>query len=237
MIESVSDPALNATRSLLRIASSKYSSNGKIGLPNGGTEPGTRERIVASADGNPLFVEEMLALVRQGGDVGTPSTVRALLQARLDQLAREERTVIEGGAIEGEIFHRGAVVELARSPDVESLLLGLVRKELIHPAASTLSGDEAFRFRHLLFRDAAYDALPKETRAELHERFADRSPADAETLRELGLREPGPGFEPARQDVVPQLCNDLLAQAANQTVGRHAWVPWKWFRHRLEMRC
>ena len=151
----------------------------------GGTEPGTRERIVASAGGNPLFVEEMLALVREGGDVGTPSTVRALLQARLDQLARGERTVIEGGAIEGEIFHRGAVVELARSPDVESLLLGLVRKELIYPAASTLSGDEAFRFRHLLFRNAAYDALPKETRAELHERFADWLGLHAQELIEL----------------------------------------------------
>jgi class 3 adenylate cyclase/tetratricopeptide (TPR) repeat protein len=152
---------------------------------HGGTEPGTRERIVASADGNPLFVEEMLALVREGGDVGTPSTVRALLQARLDQLARGERTVIEGGAIEGEIFHRSAVVELARSPDVESQLLGLVRKELIHPAAPTLSGDEAFRFRHLLFRDAAYDALPKETRAELHERFADWLGQHGQELIEL----------------------------------------------------
>ena len=140
---------------------------------HGGTERGTRERIVASADGNPLFVEEMLALVRESGDVGTPSTVQALLQARLDQLARGERTVIEGGAIEGEIFHRGTVAELARSPDLESQLVGLVRKELIHPAAPTLSGDEAFRFRHLLFRDAAYDAMPKQTRAELHERFAD----------------------------------------------------------------
>jgi class 3 adenylate cyclase len=73
---------------------------------HGGTEPGTRERIVASADGNPLFVEEMLAFVREGRDVGTPSTVRALLQGRLDQLARGERTVIEGGAIEGEILPR-----------------------------------------------------------------------------------------------------------------------------------
>jgi len=152
---------------------------------HGGTEPGTRQRIVASADGNPLFVEEMLALVREGGDVGTPSTVRALLQARLDQLARGERTVIEGGAIEGEIFHRGAVVELARSPDVESQLLGLVRKELIHPATPTLSGDETFRFRHLLFRDTAYDALPKETRADLHERFADWLGLHAQELIEL----------------------------------------------------
>jgi predicted ATPase len=152
---------------------------------HGGAEPGTRERIVAFADGNPLFVEEMLALVRESDDVRTPSTVQALLQARLDQLARGERTVIEGGAIEGEIFHRSAVVELARSPDVASQLVGLVRKELIHPAAPTLSGDEAFRFRHLLFRDAAYQALPKQTRAELYERFADWLEVNGRELIEL----------------------------------------------------
>jgi tetratricopeptide (TPR) repeat protein len=63
--------------------------------------------------------------------------------------------------------------ELVRLVEIESQLVRLVRKELIHPATPTLTGDQAFRFRHLLIRDAGYDALPKETRAELHERFAD----------------------------------------------------------------
>jgi tetratricopeptide (TPR) repeat protein len=152
---------------------------------HGGAAAGIRERIVASADGNPLFVEEMLALVRENGDVRMPSTVHALLQARLDQLARDERTVIDGGAVEGEIFHRGAVVELTHAPDVEPHLASLVRKEVIHPAASTLAGDQAFRFRHLLIRDTAYDALPKATRAELHERFADWLERRGRELTEL----------------------------------------------------
>jgi class 3 adenylate cyclase/tetratricopeptide (TPR) repeat protein len=152
---------------------------------HGGIEPGKRERIVAAADGNPLFIEEMLALVREDGDVRVPSTVQALLQARLDQLALDERTVIEGGAVEGEIFHRGAVLELTRAPEIETQLVRLVRKELIHPAAPTLAGDQAFRFRHLLIRDAAYDALPKETRAELHERFADWLETRGQELIEL----------------------------------------------------
>ena len=52
-------------------------------------------------------------------------------------------------------------------------LAALVRKELIRPDRPQLPGDDGFRFRHLLIRDAAYDALPKATRAELHERFAD----------------------------------------------------------------
>jgi predicted ATPase len=58
-------------------------------------------------------------------------------------------------------------------PDVSTRLLGLVRKELVRPSVATVPDEEAFRFRHLLIRDAAYDALPKTERSVLHERFAD----------------------------------------------------------------
>jgi class 3 adenylate cyclase len=133
----------------------------------------TRERVLATSGGNPLFVEEMVALARESGRVEVPSSIQALLQARLDRLGHDERAVIERGAVEGEVFHRGAVRELApERNDVEENLVGLVRKELIRPERATLAGDDAYRFRHLLIRDAAYDALPKTTRAELHERFA-----------------------------------------------------------------
>ena len=107
------------------------------------------------------------------GEVTVPSTIQALLAARLDQLPPPERAALERGSIEGQVFHRGAVAALAPDdPDVSSLLLGLVRKELVRPSPSTLPGDDAYRFRHLLIRDAAYDALPKAERAALHERFA-----------------------------------------------------------------
>ncbi len=140
---------------------------------HGGVAPQTKARILAAADGNPLFVEEMVALARENGDVRVPPTVQALLQARLDQLGHDERSVMERGAVEGQVFHRNAVAELTRSPDVEPHLVGLVRKELIRPAPPAFTGDLAFRFRHLLIRDAAYDGLPKEIRAELHTRFAE----------------------------------------------------------------
>ncbi len=133
-----------------------------------------REKITRAAGGNPLFVEEMLAMAAEAeGDVVVPPTLQALLAARLDQLQSAERTVLERGAIEGEIFHRGAVQALA--PDetqVTPRLAALVRKELIMPDKPQLAGEDGFRFRHLLIRDAAYDALPKAVRAELHERFA-----------------------------------------------------------------
>jgi class 3 adenylate cyclase/tetratricopeptide (TPR) repeat protein len=134
---------------------------------------GLRERVTAAAAGNPLFVTEMVAMAREaGGEVEVPPTLKALLAARLDGLEESERSVLERGAVEGEIFHRGAVQALTIDGQVTPRLASLVRKELLRRDRSQLPGDDAFRFRHLLIRDAAYDALPKATRVELHERFA-----------------------------------------------------------------
>jgi class 3 adenylate cyclase len=138
-----------------------------------------RVRITAASAGNPLYVEEMLAMVREhGGDgeIAVPPTIQALLQARIDSLDGAVRLVMERGSVEGEVFHRGTVAELSPAADrdgVESHLATLVRKELIRSTPPTFPEDEGFRFRHLLIRDAAYESLPKATRAELHERFAD----------------------------------------------------------------
>jgi class 3 adenylate cyclase/tetratricopeptide (TPR) repeat protein len=133
-----------------------------------------RTKIARAAGGNPLFVEEMLAMAGEtDGEVVVPPTLQALLAARLDQLQVTERSVLERGAIEGEIFHRAAVQALA--PDATQVtrhLAALVRKELIRPDRPQLAGEDGFRFRHLLIRDAAYDAMPKATRADLHQRLA-----------------------------------------------------------------
>src|SRR5207302_1839638 len=84
-----------------------------------------------------LFVEEMAALVSEDGDVAVPPTIQALLAARLDRLRSDERTVIERGAVEGKVFHRSAVAELAPETNVEPHLASLVRKELIRPDRRT----------------------------------------------------------------------------------------------------
>jgi class 3 adenylate cyclase/tetratricopeptide (TPR) repeat protein len=132
-----------------------------------------RERIMRAAGGNPLFIEEMVAMAGEAnGEVAVPPTLQTLLAARLDQLENGERTVLERGAVEGAVFHRGAVQALAPETPVTPRLAALVRKELIRPTKAQLAGQDGFRFRHLLIRDAAYDALPKAARAELHERFA-----------------------------------------------------------------
>jgi class 3 adenylate cyclase/tetratricopeptide (TPR) repeat protein len=133
-----------------------------------------RERITHAAGGNPLFISEMLAMAAANAEVEVPPTLKALLAARLDQLDEPERKVLERGSVEGEIFHRGAVQALApEETQVTTRLAALVRHQLVRPDRAQLPGDDGYRFRHLLIRDTAYDALPKAVRADLHARFAD----------------------------------------------------------------
>ena len=135
-----------------------------------------RARIVEAAEGNPLFVEQLLAMHAESGDgkLVIPPTIQALLAARIDRLEPEERAVIERASVEGRMFHRGAVADLlpetARAR-VGGHLMTLVRKEFIRPDRTLFTGDDGFRFGHILIRDAAYQSMPKELRAELHERF------------------------------------------------------------------
>src|ERR671936_171278 len=140
----------------------------------GGVEPGLQQRIMTAAEGNPLFLEEMLALVRTSGaaEISVPPTIQALLAARLDQLDPAERAVLERGSVEGHVFHQGAVQALANGEPQTPRLVALMRKQLVRPDTPQFEGEDAYRFRHLLIRDAAYDALPKAVRADLHERFA-----------------------------------------------------------------
>ena len=147
--------------------------------------------VERSAEGNPLFLEELLRLLleegvltraggrwRATGDLGrvrVPPSVQALLSARLDRLEPAERAVVQRAAVVGEVFWWGAVAELSPEGDrgsVGACLQALVRKDLIRHEPSALAGEDAFRFGHILMRDAAYAALPKETRGELHERLA-----------------------------------------------------------------
>ncbi|HET8525498.1 MAG TPA: adenylate/guanylate cyclase domain-containing protein [Actinomycetota bacterium] len=150
-----------------------------------------RERIRAAANGNPLFVEEMLSmlvddaiLVQKDGEwvatvdlstVQVPPAISALLASRLDRLAPLERRVVEAAAVVGEVFDRSAVAALVPDESAGRLdehLGRLLLKDVVRPSPSDVGG-EGLRFRHILLRDAAYDAIPKGERAVLHEAFAD----------------------------------------------------------------
>jgi class 3 adenylate cyclase len=146
-------------------------------LVAGQLSPSVRGQIKERAEGNPLFVEQMLALAGEedSQQLALPATVQALLAARLDRLSSEERAVLVRGSVEGRLFHRGAVSALLPEEERDAVprhLLTLARKEFVRPDESLFRGDDGFRFTHILVRDAAYDAAPKELRAELHERFA-----------------------------------------------------------------
>jgi class 3 adenylate cyclase len=143
--------------------------------------PGVRRRITAVTEGNPLFVEEVVAmlvdegLTREGSETSLPPTIQALLGARLDRLVREDRAVLERGSVEGKVFHLGAVVQLSppdEQPLVDERLSRLLEREFLQPGRAGFAGERAFRFRHQLLRDVAYESLPKAVRSELHERFA-----------------------------------------------------------------
>ncbi|HET7235178.1 MAG TPA: adenylate/guanylate cyclase domain-containing protein [Actinomycetota bacterium] len=148
-----------------------------------------RRRITEAAEGNPLFVEQMVAMLiddgllrREGGawvldgdlsEIAPPASITALLEARLERLDPAERSAIERASIEGKQFQLGSVLALSPGePGVRDAILSLVRRDLIRPDRSAFAGDAAFRFRHILIRDAAYNRIPKATRAEFHERHA-----------------------------------------------------------------
>jgi class 3 adenylate cyclase/tetratricopeptide (TPR) repeat protein len=137
-----------------------------------------RERVLVSAEGNPLFVEQMLAMLADDPDAGeeaVPATLTALLAARIDRLEPGERTVLQRASVEGRLFHRGSVADLVPPDEASglgSILLALARKEFVRPDRSLFAGDDGFRFSHVLIRDVAYSSVPKELRAELHARLA-----------------------------------------------------------------
>jgi tetratricopeptide (TPR) repeat protein len=127
-------------------------------------------------DDGTLVLEDGRWVAREVGDLPIPPSINALLAARLDRLDPEEQTVIQCASLIGKQFWWRAVVELAPpelSGRVGSHLHSLVRKRLIFPAEpASFVAEDSFRFGHILVRDAAYAAMPKATRAELHERFA-----------------------------------------------------------------
>ncbi|HET8555771.1 MAG TPA: adenylate/guanylate cyclase domain-containing protein [Gaiellaceae bacterium] len=140
--------------------------------------PQTRARVTETAQGNPLYAEQLVAMISEAGTetaaTDLPPTIQALLAARLDHIDPAERDVLERAAVVGREFWPGAVAALGESPGeaVGTTLLELVRLDFVEPAPPTVPGEDGFRFRHALIRDAAYGSTPLRRRAGHHERFA-----------------------------------------------------------------
>jgi class 3 adenylate cyclase/tetratricopeptide (TPR) repeat protein len=149
------------------------------------------DRVVQVAEGNPLFVEEILRMLvddgvllhrkgswRRGDEaaaLAVPASIQSLLAARLDRLAEDDRVVMERASVIGKQFSRSPLVELSRGPAAERIdqhLAVLVARGLVVSDDGIWLTEDSYRFSHLLIRDAAYRGLLKHERAALHERMA-----------------------------------------------------------------
>jgi tetratricopeptide (TPR) repeat protein len=204
-----------------------------------------RNEMLERADGNPLFVEELIrmlldegSIIRMGdrwiatptvSEVRVPSTVEALIRARLDTLPRPERSALQAGSVIGRIFDRPMLDGLLDNVDqLDAAIENLILRDLVSEEPVP-GGRAAYRFKHILVRDVAYASLPKARRAALHARVAQAlvsQPADrsaelveirayhleqaAQLETELNARP----SEALRQDAI----------AALEASGRKAWL-------------
>jgi class 3 adenylate cyclase/tetratricopeptide (TPR) repeat protein len=146
----------------------------------GAPPPELSADLLVRTEGNPLFVEETIRMLVEAGaaDAGSdriPDTLHALIAARIDQLTPQGKALLQRASVVGRVFWRGALEHL--SPDIEDadfLLEDLLLRELVlREARSSISGETAYRFKHLLIREVAYGGLAKLARAQHHARFAE----------------------------------------------------------------
>jgi predicted ATPase len=133
------------------------------------------ERVGSSASGNPLFAEELVAMIAESGPAaGIPSVIKLLIASRLDALPHAEHSLVQLAAVYGKVFWQGGLRPLGAGTDVSELLESLDQKDLVRAApASQFHGDREYTFKHDLIRDVAYEMLPRAERRRLHGRAAD----------------------------------------------------------------
>ncbi|MGY1688084.1 ATP-binding protein [Geodermatophilus sp. SYSU D00867] len=186
-------PRTNAEIVFLRPLDAEETRQLVEGLVGGGHVDAEAEaRIDAVAEGNPLFVEEMLRMLADSGELRfesgrwvmdrsvvrmpIPTTIQALMSARLERLEPEQLVVLQRAAIVGQVFSWSDVAALCgddgQASGTAARLQALMRKQLVKPRPDEPGDEDAFEFSHGLVRDAAYELIPKAERVDLHERFA-----------------------------------------------------------------
>ena len=188
-------------------------------------------RIARRAEGNPLFVEQLVA-VDAGQDTSElPVSIQAVLAARIDQLGERERALLQHAAVQGRTFHAGALAAQLPADERRALsasLVALARKGLIGADQPEFPGEDAFRFTHALIREAAYAGLSKGSRAELHAdvaRWLEARPEAADEIIGYHLEracqlaaELGPAGE--REDALARRAAQRLETASRAALAR-----------------
>jgi class 3 adenylate cyclase/predicted ATPase len=198
-------------------------------LLDGELASGARQELLDRAEGNPLFVEEtvrMLSEANGGGVMRIPDTLQALIAARIDHLPPGEKELLQGAAVMGRIFWKGALGELVlEGTEIEPLLEDLQLREFVLPEIrSTITGEDAFRFKHVLIREVAYGGLSKAARAGYHQRFAEwlRKRAGEELLEVRAYHLDQATALLAELDGAPPQALAQEAAAALEEAGRRA---------------
>jgi class 3 adenylate cyclase/tetratricopeptide (TPR) repeat protein len=212
----------NATTILLEPLDAEQADRLISNLAGDRLEPSRRQAITEAAEGNPLFLEEMVAMVvDEGVTTSIPPTINALLAARLELLPEPERATLSVAAVVGRFFSADAVAALA-GDEARPVLDELERKDLIRAQRVPFTDGDAYRFRHILIRDAAYESLSKAERADLHVRLAAWLEGTQSDVEELAAWHLEAAFS-LRRDL-GQLDDELALRAygALVRVGRRA---------------
>ena len=192
-------------------------------------DEGVLDRIVEAAEGNPLYVEQLLRMLTDEGlieeqdgewrptrdlsEVTVPPSIQALLAARLDALASNERSVIEPASVVGYHFPAAALGVLVADPLSATVGEQLVSLEAKHLVRRLEDGEEgAHRFDHIMIRDTAYDGILKRARADLHERFV--------AWADVANQDRGAEFEEILGYHLEQACNYLAELGPLDARGR-----------------
>ena len=178
-------------------------------------------RIVEVAEGNALFVEQLLAYITddvgpEGFDEVVPPSIEALIASRLDRLEPEERVVLERSAVIGKDFARSAVLHLS-PPEalatVDGRLAALEARGMIQARRLRQSQEDEFRFHHVLLREVAYAGITKE-----------RGPTSTSGTAPGSRRETKPtsssAITPSRRTAIGASCRPATRSSRDSPRGR-----------------
>jgi class 3 adenylate cyclase/tetratricopeptide (TPR) repeat protein len=201
-------------------------------LDSGEVPPAQLALVLERAEGNPLFLEEIARALRDGGGLQTvPDSLQALIAARIDSLAADEKRLLQSAALAGRMFWQGALERLAPDLAVEDLLECLLEREFVtREEHSSITDDRAFRFKHVLIRDVAYGGMSKQRRAYEHQTFAawidERAPDELAEIRSHHLDQAAELLAEL-EGAVPAELAQTAASALKQT-GRRAMRRGSW---------
>jgi class 3 adenylate cyclase/tetratricopeptide (TPR) repeat protein len=216
-------------------------------LQGGELPPARRALLLEKAEGNPLFLEETVRMLLEGEGGPTdriPDTVQALIAARIDRLPQDEKRILQRAAVMGRVFWRGALDRLSGDLDVGGLVDRLLERDLVVPEErSTISGDRAFRFRHVLIREVAYASTTKAQRAGDHRTFAewlsDHAPEELVEIRAFHLDRAAALLTELDGSPPRELARDaaaVLEEAGRRAIWRESYVSARrLFRRAVEL--